>query len=68
MLGGANLALEDDLADVEPVAQEIGEGTPGEGDAANGPPIGEVTDFRDDPALPQVDEQPPNAADLEIAR
>ena len=39
MLCGADLALEVDLADVEPVAQEIGERASGEGDAADGPSI-----------------------------
>jgi hypothetical protein len=36
MLSRADLAPEDDLADIEPVAQEIGERPSGEGDAADG--------------------------------
>ena len=42
MLCWTDLALEDDLADIEPVAQEIGERASGEGDAADGPPIREM--------------------------
>jgi hypothetical protein len=42
------------FADVEPVAQEIGERASGEGDTANGPLIRELADFGDDSALPKV--------------
>jgi hypothetical protein len=41
MLGRTDLAFEHDLSEVEPVVQEIGERTSGEGDAADGAPIGE---------------------------
>jgi hypothetical protein len=57
MLTRADLAPEDDLADVEPVTQEIGERTSGEGDAADGSPIRDPADFGDDPALPKVGQQ-----------
>ena len=57
MLSWADLAPEDHFADVEPVAQEIGERASGEGDAANGPPIRELADFGDDAALPKVGQQ-----------
>jgi hypothetical protein len=54
MLARADLTLEDDFADVEPLAQEVGEGPSCDGDPANGPPIREVADFGDDSALPLV--------------
>jgi hypothetical protein len=57
MLPRANLAPEDHFADVEPVAQEVGQLASGEGDAADGPPIRELADFGDDPALPEVGQQ-----------
>src|SRR5277367_2710020 len=57
MLCWTGPAPEDDLADVELVAQEIGERASGEGDAANGPPIRELADFGDDPALPKVGQE-----------
>jgi len=57
MLCWTDLAPEDDLADIEPVAQEIGERASGEGDAAVGPPIREMTSSGDDPALPKVGQQ-----------
>src|SRR6266576_643854 len=53
MLCWIYLAPEDDLADIEPVAQEIGERASGEGDATNGPPIREMASSGDDPALPK---------------
>ena len=40
LLTGQNLALEDDLADVEPIAQKMGERTTGERDPANRAPAG----------------------------
>src|SRR5271154_112546 len=57
MLPRADLAPELDFADVEPVAQEIGERASGEGDAADGPPIREMASSGDDPALPKVGQQ-----------
>jgi hypothetical protein len=54
MFCGADLALEHDLADVEPVAQKIGERASGEGDAADGPSIREMADLGDDAALPGI--------------
>jgi hypothetical protein len=45
MLRPTDLAPEDHFADVEPVAQEIGERASGEGDAADGPPIREMADL-----------------------
>jgi hypothetical protein len=66
MLRWTNLALEDHLADVEPIVQELGEGASGEGNAANGPPIREVTDLGDDPALPKVGQQQADTAEFEV--
>jgi hypothetical protein len=57
MLGWTDLIPENDLADVEPVAQEIGERASGEGDTTDGPPIRKLADFGDDPALPEVGQQ-----------
>src|SRR5215475_12211081 len=52
MLARADHTLEVDFADIEPVPQQIGERTSGEGDAAYRPPIREVADFGNDPPLP----------------
>jgi hypothetical protein len=60
MLFRADLALEDDVSDVEAVAQEIGERTSSEGNAANRPPISERADFGDDAALTKVDNEWPD--------
>src|SRR5271156_4161649 len=57
MLCWTDLVLEYHLADIEPVAQEIGERASGEGDATDGPPVREMADFADDPALPKVGQQ-----------
>jgi hypothetical protein len=67
MLARADLALEADLADVEAIAQEIGERASGEGDAADGAPIGEMADLGDDPVLTKVRQEEPDAAEVEVA-
>jgi hypothetical protein len=57
LLCWTDLAPESNLADVEPVAQEIGERASGEGDTADGPPIRERAYSGNDPALPKVGQQ-----------
>jgi hypothetical protein len=64
MLCGADLAFEDDLSDIEPVAQEISEWASGEGNTANGPSIREMADFGDDAALPKVTQEQPDTAEV----
>jgi hypothetical protein len=49
LLAGEDPALEDDLADVEPIAQKMGERAAGEWDAANRAPGLERTHLGDDP-------------------
>ena len=56
MLARADFALEDYFADVEPVAQEVGEGASGEGDTADGIPVREMASFGDNPAQPPTDQ------------
>jgi hypothetical protein len=64
---GIDLAAVNDLANVAPVVQEIGEGASGERDAANGAPIGACAHLGNDAAVAQIGQQRPDAADLEIA-
>jgi GAF domain-containing protein len=51
LLTGEDLALEGDLADVEPIAQKMGERAAGERDAANRAPGLERSHLGDDPPL-----------------
>src|SRR5260370_1771208 len=51
LLAGEDLALESDLAEVEPIAQKMGERAAGEWDAANRAPGLEVSHLRTDPPL-----------------
>src|ERR1700722_7130277 len=67
MLCGADFALEVDLANVEPVVQEIGERASGEGNAADGPSIAEMADLGDDAALPKITQEQPDTAEIEVA-
>src|SRR5215469_3567160 len=66
LLAGEDLALEDDLADVEPIAQKMGERAAGESDAANRAPGLERTHLGDDPSLAKVGHQQVEAAKLQI--
>ena len=66
LLAGEDLALECDLADVEPIAQEMGERAAGESDAANRAPGLERTHLGDDPSLAKVGHQQVEAAKLQI--
>src|SRR5258707_2765077 len=66
LLAGEDLALEGDLADVEPIAQKIGEWAAGEWDAANRAPGLERSYLGDDPPLAKVGHQQVEAAQLQI--
>src|SRR5216683_6650112 len=57
LFAGEDLALEGDLADVEPIAQQMGERAAGEWDAANGAPGFERSHLGDDPSLAKVGHQ-----------
>src|SRR5712671_6315054 len=67
LLPGEDLALEDDLADVEPIAQKMGERASGERDPSDGLAALERSHLGDDPPLAKVGHQPVEAAKLEIA-
>src|SRR6266699_1170218 len=66
LLAGEDLALEGDLADVEPIAQKMGERATGEWDAANRAPGLERSHLGDDPPLAKVGHQRVEAANLQI--
>src|SRR6266436_2790164 len=66
LLAGEDLALEGDLADVEPIAQKMGERAAGEWDAANRAPGLERSHLGDDPSLAKVGHQQVEAAKLQI--
>src|SRR5437870_1006438 len=66
LLAGEDLALEGDLADVEPIAQKMGERATGEWDAANRAPGLERSHLGDDPPLAKVGHQQVEAAKLQI--
>src|SRR6201984_2265921 len=66
LLAGADLALEGDLAAVEPIAQKMGERATGEWDATNRAPGLERSHLRDDPPLAKVGHQQVEAAKLQI--
>src|SRR5712691_8330374 len=68
LLAGEDLALEGDLADVEPIAQKMGERATGEWDAANRAPGLERSHLGDDPPLAKVGHQQVEAAKLQIPR
>ena len=51
LLAGEDLALEDDLAEVEPIAQKMGERTAGEWDPANPAPGLERSQLGNNPSL-----------------
>src|SRR5580693_8998277 len=66
LLAGEDLALEGDLADVEPVAQKMGERAAGEWDAANRAPGLERSHLGDSPPPAKVGHQQVEAAKLQI--
>ena len=66
LLPGEYLALESDLADVEPIAQKMGERAAGEWDAADRAPSLERSHLGDDPTLAKVGHQQVEAAKLQI--
>ena len=67
LLAGQDLALEDHLADVEPVAKQMGERTAREGNAADGLSCLQGPHLGDDASFAQVRHQQVEAAKLEIA-
>src|SRR3982075_2505323 len=66
LLAGKHLTFEDDLADVEPVAQKMGERTAGEWDPADRAPSLERSPLGDDLSLAKVGHQQVEAAKLQI--
>ena len=62
-----DLALEDDLADIEPVAQKMGERTSGERNPPDRSPALECSQLGDNPPLPEIGHQAVEAAKPEIA-
>jgi hypothetical protein len=64
LLAGQDLALEDDLADIEPIAQKMGERAAGERNPANRASGLERSHFGDDPPLAKVGHQQIEAAEL----
>src|SRR5207247_500367 len=66
LLPGQDLALEDDLAEVEAIAQKMGERAAGEWDPTNRAPGLERSHFGDDPSLAKVSHQAVEAAKLQI--
>jgi hypothetical protein len=67
LLPGEDLAFKDDLPNVEPVAQKMGERAPRERDPPDGLAALERSHLGDDPPLAEVCHQPVEAAQLEIA-
>jgi AAA domain, putative AbiEii toxin, Type IV TA system len=66
LLAGEDLAQEGDLADVEPIAEKMGERAAGEWDAANRASGPEGSHLGDDPSLAEVGHQQVEAAKLQI--
>jgi hypothetical protein len=66
LLAGEDLALESDLADVEPIAEKMGERAAGEWDAANRAPGLERSHLGDNPPPAKVGHQQVEAAKLQI--
>src|SRR2546428_11175961 len=67
LLARKDFALERDLADIEPIAQEMGERTSREGDPSDRSPGLEHSHLGDDPSFTKVGHQPVEAAKREIA-
>src|SRR5258708_30063215 len=66
LLAEEDLALEGDLADVEPIAQKMGERAAGKWDSANCASGLEGSHLGDDPPLAKVDHQAIEAAEIQI--
>src|SRR5258708_8004340 len=66
LLAGEDLALEDDLADIEPIAQKMGERTAGKRDPANRAPAFERSHLGDNRSLAKVGHQQVKAPKLQI--
>jgi len=66
LLAGEDLALEGNLADVEPIAQKMAERAAGEWDAADRVPALERSHLGDNPSLAQIGHQQVEAAKLQI--
>src|SRR5258708_37926839 len=66
LLAGEDLALEGDLADVEPIAQKMGERAAGEWDAANCASGLERSHLGDDPSLAKARPQHLSAPNPQI--
>ena len=67
LLAGQDLALEDDLADIEPIAQKMGEWAAAERDTANCASGLERSHLGDDPPLAKVGHQQVEVAKLQIS-
>src|SRR5262249_50989435 len=67
LLAGQDLALEHDLADVEPIAQKMGERTSREGDPSDRSPGLERSHFGDDPSFTKVGHHAVETVKLHIA-
>ena len=67
LLARKDLALVADLSNIEAVAQEGGERSPGERDAADCSSIGKLTQFGLNAGPPQVSEKKIQAAEVEVA-
>ena len=67
LLAGKHLTPEDDLADIEPVAQKIGERATGKRDSSHGATALEGSHLGDDPPLAEVRQDAVEAAKREIA-
>src|SRR5262245_42741667 len=66
LLTGEDFTLEGDFADIEPIAQEMGERTAREGDPSNRAPGLERPHLGDDPSFTKVGHEAAEAAKLEI--
>src|SRR4030088_3196368 len=66
LLAGKHLTFEDDVADVEPVAQKMGERTAGEWGPADRAPIRATPPLGDDLSLAKFGHQQVEAAKLQI--
>jgi len=64
LFAGEDLALEDDLADIEPIAQKMGERTAGKRDPADGALALERSHLGDEPSRAEVGHQQVEAAKL----
>src|SRR5690348_12616003 len=66
LLACESLASVDDLADIEPVTEQISEGTSRERDTAHRSSVREPAGLGDNSAASELLQEPPNAADFEV--